>query len=317
MDALRGDGLALGFISHRLDEVIEVSDHVTVLRDGHLVKAVDRGGYSRNDLVTAMIGRPIGVRTRVRRTSDVADRKEMLKVEGLSSPPSFEDISFTLTKHEVAGLAGLVGSGRTEIAEAIFGLRKADTGKVWLDGKLLQRRSPRECIDEGLIYLPEDRARNGIFAEVDVTRNVTAAIIPHLPRTWHLVRGAAEEDVARDAAARTSVRTRSLGASINTLSGGNQQRAMFSRWLLAEPKVAIFDEPTRGVDVGAKDDIYDIISDLATSGLACLIISSDLEELALTCDRVLVIYEGRIVGEVRDEAVTTARLGELVVGGAT
>jgi len=315
MRALRGEGLALGFISHRLDEVFEMSDHLTVLRDGRMVASAGRDEITRDQLVTAMIGRPIGVRTRVRRTSDVTDRREVLKVEGLSSRPSFEDVSFVLTKHEVAGLAGLVGSGRTEIAETIFGLRKADSGEVRLDGEPLEHRTPRRCIDAGLVYLPEDRGRNGIFSDVDLARNVTAGIVPRLPLRWRLISTAREEAVARDSAARTSVRAASLGASISTLSGGNQQRAMFSRWLLAEPRVAIFDEPTRGVDIGAKDDIYDIISDLATSGLACLIISSDLEELALTCDRVLVIYEGRIVGEVRDEDVTTARLGELVVGG--
>ncbi|MDA8290695.1 MAG: sugar ABC transporter ATP-binding protein [Actinomycetota bacterium] len=316
MRALRDEGLALGFISHRLDEVFEVSDHVTVLRDGRMVASAGRDEITRDELVTAMIGRPIGVRTRVRRTSDVTDRREVLRVDGLSSHSVFEDVSFSLTKHEVAGLAGLVGSGRTEIAETIFGLRRADAGEVFLEGEKLEHRTPRRCIDAGLIYLPEDRGRNGIFPDVDLTRNVTAGVIPGLPLRWGLISAAREEEEARESVARTSVRASSLGASINTLSGGNQQRAMFSRWLLAEPRVAIFDEPTRGVDIGAKDDIYDIISDLATSGLACLLISSDLEELALTCDRVLVIYEGRIVGEVRDEEVTTARLGELVVGGA-
>ncbi len=316
VDGLRSDGLALGFISHRLDEVISISDQVTVLRDGRFVMNAPRGGYTRDELVTAMIGRPIGVRTRVRRSSDVTDRREILRVEDLAAPPTFTDISFTLRKHEVTGLAGLVGSGRTEIAEAIFGLRKADRGKVVLDGVPLTHRTPRECIDAGLIYLPEDRARNGIFGEVDIGRNVTAGIIPHLPRRWHLIRTDRETLLAAGATARTAVHMQALGSSINTLSGGNQQRAMISRWLLAEPKVAIFDEPTRGVDVGAKDDIYDIVADLATSGLACLVISSDLEELTLICDRVLVIYEGRIVGEVEGDDVTTARLGQLVVEGA-
>jgi len=316
MQGLRSEGLALGFISHRLDEVISVSDQVTVLRDGRFVMNAPRDGYTRDELVTAMIGRPIGVRTRVRRSSDVTDRREILRVEDLSAPPTFTDVSFTLRQHEVAGLAGLVGSGRTEIAEAIFGLRRADHGRVVLDGTPLTHRTPRECIDAGLIYLPEDRARNGIFGEVDISRNVTAGIIPHLPRRWHLIRTDRELLLAEHATTRTAVRMQTLGSTINTLSGGNQQRAMIARWLLAEPKVAIFDEPTRGVDVGAKDDIYDIVTDLATSGLACLIISSDLEELALVCDRVLVIYEGRIVGEVEGEAVTTAHLGQLVVEGA-
>ena len=314
MRGLQAEGLCLGFISHRLDEVLEISDRVTVLRDGRQVASFERGAVERDQLVTAMVGREIGVRTRTRRFSDVSAREEVLRVEGLTVAPIFRDVSFRLASHEVVGMAGLVGSGRTEIAEAIFGLRNTDSGTVQLAGRELVRRSPRTCIDVGLVYLPEDRARHGIFAEVDLTRNVTAGIIPRLPRRWGLIRRTQEESGASHAVARTSVKTQSLGSAINTLSGGNQQRAMFSRWLLAEPRVAILDEPTRGVDIGAKDDIYDIISDLATSGLACLIISSDLEELALTCDRVLVVYEGQIVGEVVGEDITTSRLGELVVG---
>ncbi|MDA8296437.1 MAG: sugar ABC transporter ATP-binding protein [Actinomycetota bacterium] len=314
MRALQAEGLCLGFISHRLDEVIEISDRISVLRDGRHVASFDRGTVARDDLVTAMVGREIGVRTRTRRTSDLASRQEVLRVEGLSLAPVFTDISFHLLSHEVVGMAGLVGSGRTEIAETLFGLRSADRGSVRIGERTLGHRSPRTCIDAGLIYLPEDRGRHGIFAEVDLTRNVTAGIVPRLPRRWGLLNKSEEERGASTAVARTSVKTASLGAAINTLSGGNQQRAMFSRWLMAEPQVAILDEPTRGVDIGAKDDIYDIISDLAASGMACLIISSDLEELALTCDRVLVVYEGRIVGEVGGAEITTARLGELVVG---
>ncbi len=317
MRQLRDAGLAIGFISHRLDEVLEVSDRVEVLRDGRLVASLRRGEATRDGLVSAMIGREIGVRTRVRRTSDVTERREVLRVESLTSEPIFRDVSFALESHEVVGVAGLVGSGRTEIAEAIFGLRAADSGRVAIDGRVLERRSPRACIEAGLVYLPEDRARHGIFSEVEITRNVTAGTIPRLPRRWGLIRQREEQELAAASAARTSVRMQSLEVAIATLSGGNQQRAMFSRWLLAEPRVAILDEPTRGVDIGAKDDIYDIISDLAASGLACLIISSELEELCLTCDRVLVVYEGAIVGELRGEEITAARLGELVVGGSS
>ncbi|MDA8033845.1 MAG: ATP-binding cassette domain-containing protein [Actinomycetota bacterium] len=153
-----------------------------------------------------------------------------------------------------------------------------------------------------------------MFADVDLTRNVTAGVLPRLPARLGLLRRREEDRRAADAVARTSVKSASLLAAISTLSGGNQQRAMFARWLLAEPKVAILDEPTRGVDIGAKSDIYDIIADLSASGMACLIISSELEELALVCDRVLVVYEGRVVGEVEGADITPARLGELVVG---
>ena len=313
MRNLAAGGLSLGFISHRLDEVLEISDRVTVLRDGRLVGAFEREALRRDDLVLAMVGREVGVRSRLQRSSGTVGG-EVLRVDGLAHPPLFSDISFGLRAHEVVGMAGLVGSGRTEIAETLFGLRPATAGTVRLAGRLLAHRSPRACIDAGLVYLPEDRGRHGIFADVDLSRNVTAGVLPRLPARLGLLRRREEDRRAADAVARTSVKSASLLAAISTLSGGNQQRAMFARWLLAEPKVAILDEPTRGVDIGAKSDIYDIIADLSASGMACLIISSELEELALVCDRVLVVYEGHIVGEVEGGDITPARLGELVVG---
>lgn len=215
---------------------------------------------------------------------------------------------------EILGLAGLVGSGRTEVAEAIFGLRATDRGVVRVAGHRLEHRTPRACIDAGLVYLPEDRARHGIFAEVEVERNVTAGIIPRLDRMGPVLRPSAERKLAQDATAKTAVRMASLDTLIKSLSGGNQQRAMLSRWLLAGPQVAIFDEPTRGVDIGAKDDIYKLVTELASSGLACVFISSELSEISLICDRVVALYEGRVVGELSGPQVTDAALGELVVG---
>ncbi len=212
------------------------------------------------------------------------------------------------------GLAGLVGSGRTEIAESIFGLRPA-AGHVVLDGKPFDRRNPAASIDAGLIYLPEDRGHNGVFANVELARNITAAIVPALPHLGPLLRPAGEGELAAKAAKQTRVVAASLQAPIKSLSGGNQQRAMFSRWLLTEPKVAIFDEPTRGVDVGAKADIYEIIDAISDRGVAVVMISSELDELALICDRVIAIYEGRIVGEIEGDEITLQRLGTMIVGG--
>ena len=186
-----------------------------------------------------------------------------------------------------------------------------------LEGRRLEHRSPRACIDAGLVYLPEDRARHGIFADVEVERNVTAGVIPHLARYGPLVKPVAERDLAKQATDRTGVRMASLDTLIKALSGGNQQRAMLSRWLLAAPKVAIFDEPTRGVDVGAKDDIYHLVAQLAEGGLACVFISSELSELAITCDRVIAMYEGHVVGELSGAEVTDANLGSLIVGAHT
>ncbi|MGC8627537.1 MAG: sugar ABC transporter ATP-binding protein [Acidimicrobiales bacterium] len=312
--SLRSQGYTLGFISHRLNEVLDVSDRVTVLRDGAMVLSGPRSDFDSAALVKAMVGRELVTRQRVRPHFEAAGREEMLAVEDLASRPSFEGVSFSVRAGEVVGLAGLVGSGRTEIAEAIFGLRPADQGAVRVCGKVLAHRSPRTCIDAGLVYLPEDRARHGIFAEVEVERNVTAGVIPRLDRLGPLIKPVAERAMAKQATDRTAVRMQSLDTLIKALSGGNQQRAMLSRWLLAGPRVAIFDEPTRGVDVGAKDDIYRLIAQLANEGLACLLISSELNELTITCDRVLAVYEGRIVGELSGAEITDASLGALILG---
>jgi ABC-type sugar transport system ATPase subunit len=311
MRQLRDREFTLGFISHRLDEVLEISDRITVLRDSRLVTEMTAAEASRGSIVSAMVGHDIAVRQR--RHRDLSSAETVLEVQALSAPGRFSDVSFVARRGEVLGLAGLVGSGRTEIAEAIFGLQPA-SGAVTLAGQPLTHRTPASLIDSGLIYLPEDRSRNGVFAEVDLERNITAAIIPRLPRRGPLLRPGAEYEIAEQASQRTRIVARSLSSSIKSLSGGNQQRAMFSRWLLADPKVAIFDEPTRGVDVGAKDDIYKIIDEISDTGVAVVMISSELEELVFLCDRVLAIYEGRIVTEVAGDDITLQRLGTLIVG---
>jgi ABC-type sugar transport system ATPase subunit len=310
MRQLRERGFTLAFISHRLDEVLAISDRVTVLRDARVVEDFDPGEASREQLISAMVGHDIALRQRRRR--DLASAETMLEVNGLSAPGSFSDISFAVKRGEVLGLAGLVGSGRTEIAESIFGLRPA-TGSVVLGGKRLKHRSPAASIKAGLIYLPEDRGRNGVFANVELVSNITAAVVPTLPRVGPMLRPAAEFELAERGAERTRVIAESLRAPIKSLSGGNQQRAMFARWLLAEPRVAIFDEPTRGVDVGAKEDIYRIIDGISDSGIAVVMISAELEELVFVCDRVIAIYEGRAAGEVAGDQITLARLRTMIV----
>lgn len=314
MRSLRSEGYTLGFISHRLDEVLAISNRVTVMRDGSKVLSASRSEVDRAVLVKAMIGRELLTRARVRPHLDATGRDEILAVEDLTSRPSFEGVSFNVRAGEIVGLAGLVGSGRTEIAETIFGLRRADRGTVRLEGRALEQRNPRVCIEAGLVYLPEDRGRHGIFAEVEVERNVTAGVIPHLERYGPLIKPVAERLMAKQATDRTAVRMASLDTLMKALSGGNQQRAMLSRWLLAAPRVAIFDEPTRGVDVGAKDDIYRLVAQLAEDGLACVLISSELSELTITCDRVIAMYEGKVVGELSGSEITDANLGALVVG---
>jgi ABC-type sugar transport system ATPase subunit len=310
---LRDQRMTLGFISHRLDEIEAISDRITVLRDGAVVERADRATATRESLVTAMIGRKLTVTRRAARPRQPGP--VVLEVDDLVSPPEVEGMSVRVRSGEIVGLAGLVGSGRTEFAETLFGIRPTAGGKVTVNGADITGASPRRCIDAGLIYLAEDRGRNGIFADVDIARNATSAIVGRLPKlAGTFLRLRREQQLARSAAVEMDVRASSIVAAMKTLSGGNQQKALLSRWMLARPKVAIFDEPTRGVDIGAKESIYEIISSLAANGLAALVISSELEELVRICDRVYSVYEGHITGELAGDAVTLERLGQLAVG---
>ena len=313
MDQMRSRGLTLGFISHRLDEVEEISDRITVLRDAVVVAHEERGTATREKLVSAMIGHRLTISRRAEHTS--APGAVMLEADKVSAPPEVKGMSVQVRAREIVGLAGLVGSGRTEFAETLFGIRAPSSGTVRVGGRDITGRSPRRCIDSGLIYLAEDRGRTGIFADVDIARNTTSAIVGRLPRRAKIfIRPEREQELARAGAQRMDVRASSLGAPIKTLSGGNQQKALLARWVLAEPRVAIFDEPTRGVDIGAKESIYEIIESLTANGLAALVISSELEVLVRLCDRVYAVYEGRIAGELAGADVTLDALGQLVVG---
>ncbi len=316
MRRLRERNFTLGFISHRLDEVLELSDRITVLRDARVVATMDAADASRELLVNEMVGHQVTIQRRHARAAQSDD--VALSVQQLQREGEFHNISFEVHRGEVLGLAGLVGSGRTEIAETIFGLRHAEAGRITLEGHQLVRHSPRSCIDRGLIYLSEDRGRNGIFADVQLPENVSSAIVPRLPRLRGLLNRRVEQRLAGEAMERTQVRALRRDVPIRSLSGGNQQKALFARWLLAEPKVAIFDEPTRGVDVGAKADIYALIDGLARDGVAIIVISSELEELTWICDRVIAVYEGHVTGELSGEQITVAALGRLIVeeGGA-
>jgi ABC-type sugar transport system ATPase subunit len=260
-----------------------------------------------------MIGRKLTITRRAERTAGPG--AVMVDVEDLVSPPEVNGMSLRIRAGEIVGLAGLVGSGRTEFAETMFGIRHPASGTVTVNGRNITGASPRKCIDAGLIYLAEDRGRNGIFADVDIARNATSAIVGRLPKVaGSFVRPWKEQELAQLAALEMDVRASSIAAAMKTLSGGNQQKALLARWMLAKPRVAIFDEPTRGVDIGAKESIYSIIESLVASGLAALVISSELEELVRMCDRVYSVYEGRVTGELAGDAVTLEALGQLAVG---
>ncbi|MGW3628074.1 sugar ABC transporter ATP-binding protein [Streptomyces sp. NPDC000880] len=310
---LRQQGYVLGFISHRMDEVLEISDRISVLRDGHLIDSVDGPGADPADLVHKMVGRAIDLGRR-KETSHATDQT-VLEVTDLSSPPSFTDVSFTVRRGEVLGFAGLVGSGRTEIAEAMVNLRARTGGTVTVDGTELSELPLRQVIDAGLVYLPEDRAKNGAFLDMTVTHNVSASTVNRLRSSrFGLLDLGREQRETAEMTRRLNVRAASLDLPIRSLSGGNQQRCLFGKALLTSPKAAVFDEPTRGVDAGAKEELYEVIDDLAKDGLAVVVISSELEELVRLCDRVLTVYEGRITGELTGEEISMANIGRLILG---
>ena len=314
MRRLRDSGATLGFISHRMDEVGEISDDVSVLRDGVLVDSVERAGFDRVRLMSQMVGREM--RVIARRTWSSATATPALQVEGLAHAPRFRDVSFTLHRGEILGLAGLVGAGRTEIAETIFGIRAADGGRVSLWGEDITGLSTHAIIRRGLVYAPEDRARHGAVLAMSIAENLTSGLLDRVRQRLGLIERAHEDAIGKDGVARYRVRCAGTGQALRQLSGGNQQKVVFGKWMGCSPRVAILDEPTRGVDVGAKDEIYDLIEGLARAGMAILVISSEMEELVRLCDRVLSVYEGRLVAELSGAQVTPDAVGRSYLGHA-
>ncbi len=304
MRRLKADGCTLSFISHRMDEVLDISDAIAVLRDGVLVDVVERPAFDRMRLLSQMVGRPM--KAVPRRAASNAGEEVALEVRGLSDGARFADVGFTLRRGEVLGLAGLVGAGRTEIAETVFGVRPAAAGEVRLGGEDVTGLDSHAVIRKGLVYVPEDRGRHGAVLPMTITENVTSGLLERVRRRAGLLSAGDETRISAKAVRDFRVRCAGLDQSLRELSGGNQQKVVFAKWMTTAPRVAILDEPTRGVDVGAKEEIYEMIDALARDGLALLVISSESEELVRLCDRILSVYEGRIVAELAGADITPA-----------
>jgi ribose transport system ATP-binding protein len=310
--ALRDRGTTIVFVSHFLEEVLSVADEVTVLRDGRLVLTAEAAGQTAASLVTAMLGRSMETTFPPKRPPP-ADADVVLTIEDLSTQGFLRDISFDIRAGEIVGLAGLVGSGRSEVARAIFGADQTSAGTIRRNGRTVHIRSPRAAVQLGLALLPEDRKRQGLLMGRSIIENVT---LPHLELvSWHgTILHRVERARAEELIKRVDVRTPRSTISVNALSGGNQQKVLFAKWLLHRPRVLIADEPTRGVDVGAKRAIYELIHSLAADGMAVLLISSELEEVMGLAHRVLVMRGGTIVrrlegDEITEDAVMSAAFG--------
>jgi len=311
---LRAEGLGLVYISHRLDELFELADRVTVLRDGATVATHRMSEVTKDDLIRLMVGRELSALFPTRSAAFDPAAPVLLGVRGLTCQASgLRDVSFELRAGEILGLAGLVGSGRTELARALFGLTPADGGQVTLAGRELAIDSPSTAIAAGLAYVPEDRRRHGIVGELSNQYNTTLATLDRMTRGG-LLDTSGEERTTLELATRLDVRTPSFHTATGNLSGGNQQKVALARWLAADPAVIIVDEPTQGVDVGAKAEIHRILADLADQGKGVLLISSELAEVLGLADRVGVMSGGRLVALLDRAEATQERVLSLALG---
>ncbi|WP_405983478.1 sugar ABC transporter ATP-binding protein [Streptomyces sp. NBC_00872] len=307
---LRAEGAAVLFISHRLGEIFELCQRVTILRDGRLISSRPLDGLTEDDLVRGMVGRDLGELYPKQRA---AVGETALSVRRLTREGVFRDISFDVRRGEIVALAGLVGAGRSEVAQAVFGVDRADAGEVEVEGRRLPAGSPTAAMDAGLALVPEDRRLRGLVMEMSIERNIGLTGLGRLGRGG-LVRRALERGRAADWAVRLHLKYNRLGDPVGVLSGGNQQKVVLAKWLATEPAVLIVDEPTRGIDVGTKAEVHRLLSSLAAEGLAVLMISSDLPEVLGMADRVLVMHEGRLTAEIpraeaTEETVMAAATG--------
>ncbi|MCX7599451.1 MAG: sugar ABC transporter ATP-binding protein [Armatimonadetes bacterium] len=305
---LRDRGLSVLYISHRLDEVLGVADRVVVLRDGQKVREVQAAGATKLELMSMMVGRDIDTMypKKVVQLGPV-----VLEVRGLLAHGLTEPVSFSVRAGEIFGIAGLVGSGRSELLRAIFGAEARASGEVFVMGRRLQARTPWAAVGMGVAMVPEDRKLQGLLLGMSVVDNVALSVLRRLAAGGLVRRRKAEAAVGAEYSQRVGVRAASLDQPVRMLSGGNQQKVLLAKWLASEPKVLLLDEPTRGIDVGAKHDIYQTICDLAARGVAIVMVSSEMEELIGLCDRVLVMRAGKPAGFLEREQLSEQAIMEL------
>lgn len=291
---LASENKAIIYISHKLDEIMEIADTVTVIRDGKTIGTAPRAELSKHDIIRMMVGREL---------NDMYDKKNVsigevkLRVEGLCSGKAVQDISFEVHKGEIFGFLGLVGAGRTETAQTIFGLRERDAGKIYIDGKELNAKHPAEAIKNSLAFVTEDRRNEGLSLIHSVRENsVIASVGRYAASVLRIVSSKKEMEATDSMIKALGIKTPSQETQVGNLSGGNQQKIVIAKWLLNDPGLLIMDEPTRGIDVGAKAEIYSIMSDMASQGKAIIMISSEMPELLGMCDRILVMSEGKSMG---------------------
>jgi ribose transport system ATP-binding protein len=308
---LQREGMSFIYITHKLSEVFRIADQVMVMRDGKYVGKRDIHEVTENDLVSMMVGREI---RNLYGASGEGNQEEYFRVEGFTREGFFKDISFNLKRGEIIGLAGLIGAGRTQIGRSIFGIDPYDSGRIFLNGSEIHSPKPLSSIENGIAYLTEDRKGLGLFLGMSIRDNIIAPSLRRFSGWSGLLDGRRIDRFASEAVENNSIATPSITKKINNLSGGNQQKCLIAMWMGIHPEVIIFDEPTRGVDVGARADIYLKLRDFAAAGTGIIMISSDLPELIGMCDRILVIHHGKISGEIHRLDFSEERIMALSAG---
>jgi rhamnose transport system ATP-binding protein len=310
IERLKAEGKAILFISHKFDEIFRIADRYCVFRDGEGVGAGHIGETDHNTLVRLMVGRSVD---QIFPKTKAEIGETVLTVSGYSHPTEFEDISFELRRGEILGFYGLVGAGRSEVMQALFGITRPSMGKVGINGSEAVIRTPSDAIVHGIVYVPEERGQQGTIVGLPIFQNVT---LPSLSKTSRngFIRLAEEFKLARDYTARLELRAAALDRDVGTLSGGNQQKVVIAKWLATAPKIIILDEPTKGIDIGSKAAVHAFMSQLAEEGLSIIMVSSEIPEILGMSDRVIVMREGRIVAAYSREGLDAETLVRAAAG---
>ncbi|MCI8946919.1 MAG: sugar ABC transporter ATP-binding protein [Lachnospiraceae bacterium] len=311
VNSLREKGVSIVYISHRMEEIFELCDRITVLRDGSYIGTKEIKKTDMNDVVKMMIGREIGERYPVR---DVKIGDVAFEVKGLTCPGVFQNVSFQVHAGEVLGVSGLMGAGRTEIMQAIFGNMPHVSGEIYLNGKQIVNRNPQEAMKNGIGFITEDRKVEGLMLEESIMKNISIANLGRIS-SYGVLKKESEDGLVKRGIEELHIKCFGPQHECNNLSGGNQQKVVFAKWIYTEPKILILDEPTRGVDIGAKKEIYSIINDLAEKGVAIIMVSSELPEVLGMSDRVMVVHEGRVTGMLMKEEANQENIMILATGG--
>ncbi|MCX6088921.1 MAG: sugar ABC transporter ATP-binding protein [Candidatus Atribacteria bacterium] len=313
MKSLKNEGVSILFITHKLEEVLEIADRITVLRDGYFIETLNKEDTTLDKMVSLMVGRDFDKKSHREFIKDYSEKEVVLEVQNLSASNNVKNASFKLYKGEVLGLTGLVGSGRTELLQSIFGMERITSGTILINGKPVKINHPSDAKELGMGMITEDRKEQGIFLKLSVQDNMTIVHLKQLSNAFLFINKKKQKEIANRYVNLLAIKTPSLKQISRNLSGGNQQKTIIARWLMHEPKILFMDEPTHGIDVGAKAEIYHIIGDLSKMGVSIILLSSELPEVLALCDRIMVMHHGTIRGTLSHEEANQVKIMNFIL----